>query len=141
YFCTIYIIGMDILQWNVNGYFRRFENIKLLLNRLRPTCICLQETNFTSDKCASLSEYEHFYKNRMQSSRASGGVTIFIKPHTIPEEITLNTNLEAVAIKVKFPLPITLCNIYLPNSNPINKQDLNDLVRQLPSPFIILGDF
>lgn len=70
-----------------------------------------------------------------------GGVVIFIKSHTIPEEITLNTNLEAVAVKIRFPLCITLCNIYLPNSNSVNKIDLNNLISQLPTPFIILGDF
>lgn len=132
---------MDILQWNINGYFKRLENIKLLVNHTWPTCICFQETNFSSNYCAFMSGYEKFYRNRTQSGRASGGVVIYIKPHTIPEEIKLNTNLEAIAIKIKFPFSITMCNIYIPNSHRLDKQEFNKLIEQLPKPYIILGDF
>lgn len=132
---------MDVLQWNVNGYFKRLENIKLLISRLSPTCICLQETNFTSNYCASIKGYVHFFKNRLQCNRASGGVAIFIKPYTIPEIINVNTNLETIIIKIKYPFALTICNIYLPNSSALNISDLNNLISQLPSPFIIMGDF
>jgi ribonuclease HI len=132
---------MDILQWNVNGFFTRLENIKLLINQLTPTCICLQETNFSSDYCASLRGFEHFFKNRLQGNRASGGVAIFVKPYTFPEQVLLNTHLEACAVQIRFPLKVTICSVYLPNSSSLNVKDLNDLVNQLPIPFILLGDF
>lgn len=131
---------MDILQWNVNGYFRRLEYIKLLVSRVNPTCICLQETNL-SNNCGSLQGYQGFFRNRTSGNRASGGVAIFVKPHTIAEEIQLTTNIEAIAIKVKVPLSLTICNVYLPNSQQLNLHDLNLLIRQLPIPFILLGDF
>ena len=36
---------------------------------------------------------------------------------------------------------LLLCSLYLPPSTPINETSLNDLITQLPSPFILAGDF
>ncbi|ESO84889.1 hypothetical protein LOTGIDRAFT_99214, partial [Lottia gigantea] len=36
---------------------------------------------------------------------------------------------------------ITICSIYLPPSLSLNLRELDDLVAQLPSPYILLGDF
>ena len=36
---------------------------------------------------------------------------------------------------------ITLCSIYIPPSSRLSPKDLDDLIPQLPSPFILLGDF
>ena len=36
---------------------------------------------------------------------------------------------------------ITVCTIYLPPNDTLQQQDLNNLIMQLPSPFLILGDF
>ncbi|GFS96130.1 putative RNA-directed DNA polymerase from transposon X-element [Trichonephila clavipes] len=36
---------------------------------------------------------------------------------------------------------ITVCCLYLPPNAAIHQQDLNNLVDQLPAPFVILGDF
>ena len=132
---------MKILQWNVNGFHARFENIKLILNEVDPLCFCIQETNFKNNYCAKLKNYESFHKNRTHGSIASGGVAIYVKPHTLPEPIIINSCLEVIAIRIKFPLAITICNIYLPNSCSFSENDLNELVNQLPSPFVLLGDF
>lgn len=56
-------------------------------------------------------------------------------------EIQLNTTFEAVAARINNHLPITLCNIYLPNSKLFSQQDLEQIINQLPPPFILLGDF
>ena len=57
--------------------------------------------------------------------------------------ITLNTNLQAVAVKVTAHKTITLCSVYLPPHNHFhfNPKDLQDVIDQLPSPFILMGDF
>lgn len=133
---------MDILQWNINGFYRRLEYIKIIIKQTNPTCICFQETNFSSKFCGTLAGYQNYYKNRENHTlRASGGVAIFVKSHTLPEEVALNTKIEAVAVRLNFPVKLTLCNIYLPNSNSLVISDLNKLISQLPQPFIILGDY
>ncbi|GFQ70403.1 RNase H domain-containing protein [Trichonephila clavata] len=38
-------------------------------------------------------------------------------------------------------LLVTICNVYLPPNAPLNFRELQELIDQLPSPFILLGDF
>lgn len=132
---------MKILQWNVNGFHRRLENIQRILNDIDPLCICIQETNFKNNYCAKLKNYIHFFKNRSNSSIASGGVATYVKSHTLPKEVDIISPLEVIAIRIEYPLAITICNVYLPNSCPLSENDLNNLKNQLPTPFVLLGDF
>ena len=55
--------------------------------------------------------------------------------------VPLNTTLEAVAVKISSSKQYTICSLYLsPNTN-INKEEVRDLIRQLPHPFLLMGDF
>ncbi|XP_026679016.1 uncharacterized protein LOC113467177 [Diaphorina citri] len=66
---------------------------------------------------------------------------------TREETLQINANLQCVAAQVKLPnftQPISICNIYTPNtaqSVPYSEHDLTAIKNQLSSPFIILGDF
>ena len=53
----------------------------------------------------------------------------------------MNTNLQAVAVSITLHRVITLCSIYIPPSSRLSTKDLDDLIPQLPSPFILLGEF
>ena len=48
-----------------------------------------------------------------------------------------------MAVKVTAHKTITLCSVYLPprNNFNFNPKDLQDVIAQLPSPFILMGDF
>ena len=48
-----------------------------------------------------------------------------------------------MAVKVTVHKTITLCSVYLPprNNFNFNPKDLQDVIDQLPSPFILMGDF
>ncbi|XP_044596671.1 uncharacterized protein LOC123273332 [Cotesia glomerata] len=117
------------------------DTVKQYSDNQSPLCLCLQETNFNKDHCANLNGYLKYFKNRVEANRASGGVAIFVKSHAIPEEIQLTTNLEAVAVRLKYPINISLCNIYIPNSKTLETEELTRIINQLPIPFILLGDF
>lgn len=65
----------------------------------------------------------------------------YIKSNIIISEIHLETNIEAVAVSVQLPKKLCMCNIYLPNNYTFEISEINDLLSQLPKPFIILGDF
>ncbi|GFW98614.1 hypothetical protein TNCV_2757931 [Trichonephila clavipes] len=54
--------------------------------------------------------------------------------------LPLHTSLQAVAVKIHSTSLITVCCLYLPPNTVIHQHDLNNLVDQLPAPFIILGD-
>ena len=36
---------------------------------------------------------------------------------------------------------VTVCNVYLPPSLDVNFSDLEQLIEQLPAPFVLVGDF
>ncbi|ESO92697.1 hypothetical protein LOTGIDRAFT_175659 [Lottia gigantea] len=73
--------------------------------------------------------------------KVSGGVSIIVNRNVAQSEITLSSPLQVIAVRVTLHVPITICSIYLPPSLSLNLRELDDLVAQLPSPYILLGDF
>ncbi|GFU50710.1 probable RNA-directed DNA polymerase from transposon X-element [Trichonephila clavipes] len=47
----------------------------------------------------------------------------------------------AVAVRIHVHSLVTVCCVYLPPNDVVPQVDLNNLVSQLPAPFILLGDF
>ena len=56
-------------------------------------------------------------------------------------EIKFKTDLQAVAASVTLEKEITLCPVYIPPSFSFRSEHLNSLLQQLPSPYMLLGDF
>ena len=72
--------------------------------------------------------------------RASGNL-IYVRS-TIPfSPVPLDTNLNALSVRVFLPQPLTVCSLYLPPSSPVSYESLDSLVSQLPPPFVLVGDF
>ena len=46
-----------------------------------------------------------------------------------------------MAARVTLDKVVTFCSIYLPPSDHVAKTDLINLIEQLPSPFVLLGNF
>ena len=82
--------------------------------------------------------YNHIHQT---CDRASGGSSIVINKSVPQSQIHLNTNLQAVAVKVTLHRTIHVCSLYLPPGDRFNIADLEHLLAQLPKPFIIMGDF
>ena len=131
---------IKIIQWNLNGFYKRLEYLQLLIDKEQLKIICLQETNFKGLTSGKIKNYKTFTKNRI-TNHASGGVAIYMKDTLFSQEITITSNLEVVAVKVTLPINLHICNIYLPNSQQLDILELNQIFNQLPKPFIILGDF
>ncbi|GFV88472.1 putative RNA-directed DNA polymerase from transposon X-element [Trichonephila clavipes] len=71
----------------------------------------------------------------------NGGVCLFTS-HLYPSNVvTLHTSLQAVAVRIHIHSLVTVCCVYLPPNDVVPQVDLNQLVSQLPAPFILLGDF
>ncbi|CAK9819129.1 Probable RNA-directed DNA polymerase from transposon X-element [Anthophora quadrimaculata] len=130
-----------IIQWNVNGYYAHYEQLQIIIKQHNPDMLCLQETNFKKNHNPSMKNYSLLVKNRVNTNFASGGVAIAISNKYSATEIPLKTNLEAIAATVHFPNKINVCNVYLPNSQPLHLQDVQDLLEQIPPPVILTGDF
>jgi exonuclease III len=115
--------NLQIIQWNPNRFYSKIDEIKLIINRFSPVALCIQETNFTNNKSGSLKNYTTFFQNRTSPIRASGGVATFIDTQYLSEEITLITNLEAVAVRISFKYKLTIFNMYIPNSQILSYTD------------------
>ena len=76
-----------------------------------------------------------------EDERAAGGSTIFVKDNVLHSPVDLNTDLQAVAVRMSLDKTITLCSVYIPPNSTLSLQQLKKLTDQLPSPFIIMGDF
>ncbi|GBN88614.1 hypothetical protein AVEN_169450-1 [Araneus ventricosus] len=68
------------------------------------------------------------------------GVALAVSNDIPSSCLNLNTNLQAVAIRMHIKSLITICSFYLPPHQTIHQTELNNLISQLPSPFLILGD-
>lgn len=71
----------------------------------------------------------------------AGGISILIRNDFPQSKIQLKTHIQAVATKATLHRTINICSIYIPPHNPLNEIDLNNLIDQLPRPFLLLGDF
>lgn len=89
----------------------------------------------------NISGFTNFRKDRQNDQNASDGVAILVNNNNYANEIQLQTELEAVAITTYAPTKITLCSLYLPPNQFIHPNQLNNLFTQLPTPYIISGDF
>lgn len=133
--------NINILQWNLNGFFKKYNELQLIIQNQKPNIICLQETNFNDKLIGKIPNFISYSKNRTNALRSSGGVAIYISENFYSKQIPLNSNLEAIAIKVHGKEIFTICNIYIPNQTCFNKNDILSIIKQLPSPYIITGDF
>lgn len=134
-------IVIFILQWNINGLYTHLEKLKLLLSQYQCKIFCLQETNFKETNTYSLKGFSAFHHIRETANRASGGVAIYGSENYVADQIPLTTHYEAVAVSIRAPIKFSICNIYLPNSHDIHSDDLDALIKQIPPPRIIMGDF
>ena len=76
-----------------------------------------------------------------EDERAAGGSTILVRNNVLHSYVNLNTDLQAVAVRITLDKTITLCSVYIPPNSALGLAQLKNLADQLPTPFIIMGDF
>lgn len=130
---------MTTISWNVNGFYTRLPEIQLLANKYKPDYLCLQETHLQPSDKTIMKDYNIYRQDRLRNNH--GGVAILINKNNTAIEIPLTTNLEAVAVRVNYPEPCTICSIYIPPNRNITYLEMDQLIKSLPSPYIITGDF
>lgn len=129
-----------IIQWNCRGLIHKSRDLSVLLAEHDPMCVCLQETHLGKGQPYKLENYSTIRKDDDSHQRKCGGVAFLLRNSASYREISINTNLQCIAVEVYAPIKITICNIYLPKYNWC-LADLNSIVDQLPPPFMIVGDF
>ena len=82
--------------------------------------------------------YNYIYS---EGQRPSGGSSILVHSSCPQREIKLVTNLQAVAVSVTLDKEITICSVYIPPNFYLETEHLDTLLKQLPSPYILVSDF
>uniref|UniRef100_A0A7G3B021 Putative rna-directed dna polymerase from mobile element jockey n=1 Tax=Lutzomyia longipalpis TaxID=7200 RepID=A0A7G3B021_LUTLO len=136
----------SFIQWNCHGFWPRKAELDVLISTKRPIGICLQETHLNIKannfrKIANINGYTAFHSNKSDNPTMSGGVSIFIQSGWKYEPVSLKTDLEVIAVKLHWHYLITIVSIYLKPGIPIHENKIKNVIRQIPSPYIILGDF
>ena len=141
YVLTYILISMAILQWNCRGLRANFNDLGTLCKSYNPQAICLRETHLKQSDSMTMRHFTFYNAYSTDSERAKGGASILVRQGVIHSHISLRTKMQAVAVQLSLFRTITICSVYIPPSENLLVQDLEDLAHQLPTPFVILGDF
>ena len=102
----------ELIQWNCRGLKANFNELLLLLSGLCPTTICLQETFLKTNDNLTIRGYTLYNHIHEAGDRASGGSSIIINKSVPQSQIPLNTDLQAIAVKVTLHKTIHVCSLY-----------------------------
>ena len=143
-----------IFSWNCRGLPLHFEEVKLLLIKYNPTVFCLQETNILEperDKNGKLKDESPYlifngYKGyhsyaTSENNRAHGGASIWVKDGIPHKPLEVETTLQVVSIAIHGQRCQIVSSVYLSPATTVSVRDLNNLINQFSSPYILNGDF
>ena len=135
------IMSTLILQWNIRGLKQNHTSgLQPLINNQNPDIISLQETKLPN-KDFKIKNYESYHYIHKKSLIAAGGTSLFIKNNLPQKEIIINSELQVIAARVSAFKPFTICSVYLPPEENFTLKQLENVLHQLPEPYVILGDF
>lgn len=106
------IINTSIIQWNCRGAKANFVEVQRLVMILNPFAFCLQETHLTPNSSLSLKKFLSFNAYGPNLHRPSGGSTILVRHDIIHRQVPIDTNLQAVAVRLTLHKAITLFYLY-----------------------------
>ena len=130
-----------IIQWNIRGARVNYCELLLLITKYCPAIICLQETHLKNITSINMKNYYSYNYIKQHTDRPCGGSSIIINYNIPHSEITLNTNMQAVATSATLHKTITVCSVYIPPNEEPKELEQNKLIEQLPRLFLIMGDF
>ena len=102
------------ISWNIDGFFAHFDQYQLVCQDHNPIYFHIQETKFKFNyQINKLGKYKCYTKNfKSQNNVAQGGIMTLIDENYNSTQIQLRTELQAIAIKVFYPIEHTICNLY-----------------------------
>lgn len=133
---------MAIINWNINGLYNNLTDLQILINDLSPKIITLQESHLKPSQKFHFPNFSTVRHDDNTGINARGGVIILINHSIYYTELNINSPLQTCAIQAKISEKmVTICNIYINPLDIITNEDIETLITQLPTPFLLLGDF
>ena len=130
---------MTIVQWNIRGYRSNYQEMNILINRQKPSILCLQETQMGLNETPVPSGYS-FLGDPNGPPRLGEGTAMLIRKDIAFHKIDINSNLKVMAIRAQLSKKYTVCNVYINPEERIARRQILDVYQQLPKPCVFLGD-
>ena len=134
-------MSLSLLNWNIRGLRSNSTELKVLLRDYNACVVALQETKLSSSSFMFGLNYTFYGTNPRPGAPPAGGAAILVRRDVNSCSVTLVTALQAAAVSVTLDRTYTVCSLYLEPGLQVSLQDLHELIDQLPSPFILVGDF
>jgi len=99
------------------------------------------KTNSDVNHIVNLQNYTGHTRSRTLREKASGGSTIHVDKSYPTDILDITYIFKVTAITIHLKEKLTLCNIYLSNQQQFDTDQLENIIKQLPQPFIFVGDF
>lgn len=87
---------MDLVQWNVHGFYSRFPDKQALIWYQDPNVICLQKTPLHPSHTLNLCGYLADHYDHLDSDRANGGTATVVKDFIIYTSLNRHSPLQAI---------------------------------------------
>ena len=97
----------NIVLWNIRGLRAKFEELRILCNQYNPQIVAVQECQLRKDKIINLTGFSGITKSS-PGDNATGGVSLYINKSVLFSEIKLDTNLQAVVVRVSAKKTLTV---------------------------------
>ena len=127
-----------ILPWNIIGIRAKQEEMQAILYNQSISIACIQET-LLENKLWNPPRNYAIEKSPYIAGEGNRGVAVLLHRAVPYTRLNINTTLEAVAVTIHLRRSYTVCSIYMSPNLVIRKEDLLNLLTQLPAPFLILG--
>ena len=130
-----------ILTWNCESLPSKKLDADILIAEKNPVAFCFQDTRLTADTESeyNFTGYTPYFKS---VDTSASGVAIYIK-NTVPQSrVPLNTNLQAVAVRVTLNgKTYIITSIYIPPSSSPTLREFDHLISQFKSTsYFLNGD-
>jgi len=118
------------------------DELNLLLSSFDPAVVALQETNIGKSHNITYQNYNFYNCPGSEINGIYRGGSALIVNKAVPHKlITLQTSLQAIAVRITLFKTITVSSVYLPPSQRWDITELEDLYSQRPPPALLLGNF
>ena len=129
-----------LLQWNCREIRANYEELLILFDKYNPNVVYLQETFLKDTNHLNIKNYNSYNHLRKDWRRTSGSVSIRVRKDMPQHQITIDSELQVTAVKRTLHRIVNICSISIPQQDPINDVKFNNVIEQIPKPYILLSD-
>ena len=135
-------MSLIVTQWNIRNLISNKPSLATLCSIINPHVICLQETWSQPNSNINIPGYNVIAHKPRTLSRG-GGVAILATTNSPITPLVINSNLEVCAgLFHSNQTSFSIVSLYIPPNydNNVLETELNDLISQLPTPFLLCAD-